>query len=544
MSVRYGIVCERVSERVSGQRNYRAPLYFLRNNSFFGTMPHNFHNNTLSAATDVSLRKVVKHVANTKVKMGPNARQSEIVRAVIRTNFNKVKRSQGAEDTYTYGDNFDEESDCISYDSKEFELPHLRPEDIADVASIEENAAAQAAKHEKKLKAQRVLKVKELEETGLYCHDNRHHINSNKSFKEVLGAASTTNDNGKASLYSIDKYKTAVANTSNSYRTLNSTLPTILKDTFPSKVNDIKVKNNVSKTQSKLLRAKTEAKLELNVLKAAVKADISNNRVTAATQEAELLKEKALDLYEEANEKWCSSHGKRVTGEYNNKEKRQLRCWFKELDYDNSGEVNVNELQDALISSGILKTREQVKRVLTNADKNRSAGIDFDEFISAINSNTLADKKKMKVLQSMNNNDYGFDTSTLISALRRKKIWNSVVKQNKKRAKEFDSCFAKFLNPKQVRRDKEKAARELETLEEKHSKSVRLHGEYMDNISGVMSYMQSRYDDERKKEMEVIMKESESSNSYRIRLIPNIQSTSDEGDLIDDFDLDMLLLCN
>ncbi len=503
-------------------------------------MPHNFHNNTLSAATDVSLRKVINQVANAKIKMGPNARQSEVVRAVIKTNFKKKKRPKRLEDVYaiTYGDDFDDDSDCISYDSKEFELPLLRPEDIADVASIHNSAAAQAAKHEKKLKAQRILKLKELEETGLYNQDNRHQTNSNKSFKEVLGAASTTND--KTSLYSIDKYKTAVVNSSNSYKTLNSTLPTILKETFPTKVNDINVNNNVSRTQSKLLRAKTEAKLELNILKATVKADISNNRVNGATQEAELLKEKALDLYEEANEKWCSSHGKRVTGEYNNKEKRQLRCWFKELDYDHSGEVNVNELQDALISSGILKTREQVKRVLTNADKNRSAGIDFDEFISAINSNTLADKKKMKILQSMNNNDYGFNTSTLISALRRKKIWNSVVKQNQKRAKEFDDHFAKSINLKQIRRDKEKAARVLESLEEKHSKSIRLHDEYLDNISKVMSYMQTRYDDERIRELQEMMKESESNSSYRIRRIPNIQGNSHEGELTDEYDLDLL----
>lgn len=490
-------------------------------------MPHKFHNNTLSAATDVSLRKVIKHVANIKGKMGPHARQSEVVRAVIKTDLKKVKRVRWSEDVRTVSgdEEIDDDSDCMSYDSKEFELPLLRPEDIADAINMQDGAAIQAAKREKKLNQQRMLKVKELEETGLYRHSSSsHHDISNKSFREVLGSTA----HGETSLYSIDKYKTAVTNTSNSYKTTNSTLPTILKDTFPTKVNNINVNNNVSKAQAKLLRAKTEATLELNIAKATVKADITNNRVTS-TQDLELLKEKALDLYEEANEKWCAHHGKRVTGEYNNKEKRQLRCWFKELDYDQSGEVNVNELQDALISSGILKTREQVKRVLTNADKNRSAGIDFDEFMLAINSNTLADKKKMKILQSMNNNDYGFNTSTLISVLRRKKIWNSVVKQNKKRAKEFDEQFTKSLNQKQIRRDKEKAGRVLEALEEKHSKSIRLHDEYLDNISGVMSYMQTRYDEERRKELLELQSSTESN--CRIRRIPNIQ---DEEGLIDE----------
>jgi hypothetical protein len=64
------------------------------------------------------------------------------------------------------------------------------------------------------------------------------------------------------------------------------------------------------------------------------------------------------------------------------------------LDFDGSGEVNVDELQDPLLSTGILKTRhvafchmistitsqcnaihrEQVIRVVSNSDKNGTMG--------------------------------------------------------------------------------------------------------------------------------------------------------------------------
>jgi hypothetical protein len=76
------------------------------------------------------------------------------------------------------------------------------------------------------------------------------------------------------------------------------------------------------------------------------------------------------DLKQEEIENWCRKHGKKYAQRYTNKDKRMLRHWFKELDTDGSGEVNVEELQDPLLSAGILKTRGQVVRVLSNVDKN------------------------------------------------------------------------------------------------------------------------------------------------------------------------------
>ncbi|KAJ1415200.1 hypothetical protein B484DRAFT_334972, partial [Ochromonadaceae sp. CCMP2298] len=107
------------------------------------------------------------------------------------------------------------------------------------------------------------------------------------------------------------------------------------------------------------------------------------------------------DLRQETTEQWCALRGKQMMEKHTNKDKRMLRKWFQQLDYDGSGEVNVEELQDPMLSSGILKTREQVVRVLANVDRNNTMGIDFEEFLVALSANKLADQSKLKKLQEM-----------------------------------------------------------------------------------------------------------------------------------------------
>jgi len=46
--------------------------------------------------------------------------------------------------------------------------------------------------------------------------------------------------------------------------------------------------------------------------------------------------------------------------------------------------VSVAELQDPLLSAGIFLTREQVYRVMLNADKIDTAGLDFEELLNAL----------------------------------------------------------------------------------------------------------------------------------------------------------------
>lgn len=195
--------------------------------------------------------------------------------------------------------------------------------------------------------------------------------------------------------------------------------------------------------------------------------------------------EKMEDLRQEECEKWCRSRGKDINEKYTNLEKRMLRKWFKELDYDGSGEVNVEELQDPMLSSGILKTREQVVRVLANVDKNNTMGIDFEEFLVAISANKLADTNKLKRLQEMSANPF-FDVDTLITAERRKKLFKSIIKQCQMRQADIDKLYKKYDKPKLSRKEREMWARELDELEEQQSRSIFLHSKYLHALDGVL----------------------------------------------------------
>jgi Ca2+-binding EF-hand superfamily protein len=195
--------------------------------------------------------------------------------------------------------------------------------------------------------------------------------------------------------------------------------------------------------------------------------------------------EKMEDLRQEACEKWCVLHGKKINEKYTNLEKRMLRKWFKELDYDGSGEVSVEELQDPMLSSGILKTREQVVRVLANVDRNGTMGIDFEEFLVALSANKLADKHKLKRLQEMSAHPH-FSVDTLITEERRRKLFKSILKQSQTRQAEIDALYKKYDKPKLSKKEREAWVRELELLEERQARSVSLHLKYLQALDGVL----------------------------------------------------------
>lgn len=196
--------------------------------------------------------------------------------------------------------------------------------------------------------------------------------------------------------------------------------------------------------------------------------------------------EKLADLKQEEVERWCLSRGLKYAQRYTNKDKRMLRQWFKELDTDGSGEVNVEELQDPLISAGILKTKAQVVRVLANVDKNNTMGIDFEEFLSALHSNKLADNNKLDKLQKMSSNPFGFSMETLITALRRQKLAKSIITGTSRRAQEVEAHYRKYDKPRLSRGERERMELEQEALDEKQKKSLYLHSKYIDALVGVI----------------------------------------------------------
>lgn len=197
------------------------------------------------------------------------------------------------------------------------------------------------------------------------------------------------------------------------------------------------------------------------------------------------VEEKLEDIRQENTEHWCAKHGKSMNEKYTNKEKRMLRKWFQQLDYDGSGEVNVEELQDPMLSSGILKTREQVVRVLANVDKNNTMGIDFEEFLLALSANKLADQSKLKHLQEMSA-DPVFDIETLLTADRRAKLILSICRESEQRQVEIDALYKRYDRPKLTLRDYDQFSMDLERLEAEHARNQYLHMKYIYALDGVI----------------------------------------------------------
>lgn len=193
--------------------------------------------------------------------------------------------------------------------------------------------------------------------------------------------------------------------------------------------------------QRKVERYIDEGKAELEILHAV----LSNVKTTApieAQDESKLpssldhlkidtLDEKCEDIRQRDIEKWCMSHGKRPASRLLSHEKQALRKWFQELDERGDGEVTSIELHDALLSSGLFKTREQVTLVLANMHRSSyEGGADFEDFLQAlfysIAEMNSQHSRKLKRLQDMCANPLGFGMNTLLTEERRLKFLRSI----------------------------------------------------------------------------------------------------------------------
>ncbi|KAK3258674.1 hypothetical protein CYMTET_32287 [Cymbomonas tetramitiformis] len=59
--------------------------------------------------------------------------------------------------------------------------------------------------------------------------------------------------------------------------------------------------------------------------------------------------------------------------------------WFDILDYDGSGEISLEELEDPLISTGIVNSREECQSFIRTVDQDGSGEIGFKEFLKLLN---------------------------------------------------------------------------------------------------------------------------------------------------------------
>ncbi len=150
-------------------------------------------------------------------------------------------------------------------------------------------------------------------------------------------------------------------------------------------------------------------------------------------------------------EKWLLARNKFPEVRWTVKQKRALRKWFDHLDDDKSGEVDVDELADPLLSTGIAKTLTEVKELIRRVDKDDSGEIGFEEFLKVMQpkpknlsasaptrlkkkmAGGLSDNNPIAQLQKIQQDNGGVDLNVVVAMQRRKFLMNAIVGEMKRR---------------------------------------------------------------------------------------------------------------
>lgn len=186
------------------------------------------------------------------------------------------------------------------------------------------------------------------------------------------------------------------------------------------------------------------------------------------------------DLRKDELEHWFRKHKKKNPSTLSMAEKRNLRKWFLKMDTDGSGEVGADELQDPLLSAGVVKSKKDIEMMLKTVEMNEDKEVTFDNFLKAVNNSKNCKKDKMKNLQVMSSDQF-FSMETLLSQERRRMLLKGIVDDAKERqlkqeaALEGDGGYAKFTK------------RQREIMQRQHDDQVSDHNDFVNSLEIVLA---------------------------------------------------------
>ena len=105
------------------------------------------------------------------------------------------------------------------------------------------------------------------------------------------------------------------------------------------------------------------------------------------------LKKHQSEIQEAHVEKWLESTARFPKKRWKIEQKRSLKIWFERLDTNGSGEIDVDELADPLMSTGLAGTMAEVTSLIHSVDGNKSSGIDFGEFLGVMKGDGKTDTR-------------------------------------------------------------------------------------------------------------------------------------------------------
>ena len=172
-----------------------------------------------------------------------------------------------------------------------------------------------------------------------------------------------------------------------------------------------------------------------------------NNSLLGSAEERES------DMWQYDFENWCKHRKIKPALKVTLNDKVSLRRWFAALDEDGSGEVSIDELENPMISAGILKTHDEVRKCLAIWDKDNSGTISFDEFVDSLRGNELVDKSKLDQLRAYSHDEV-FSMDTLLMGERRKNVQKFILEESELRSKKYDDAARHLLNVASQKHDR------------------------------------------------------------------------------------------
>ena len=199
------------------------------------------------------------------------------------------------------------------------------------------------------------------------------------------------------------------------------------------------------------------------------------------------------DLRQDDMENWCKRRGKSNPKKMTMEDKRVLRKWFLKMDADGSGEVSIEELQDPLLSAGVLKSTAEIKNMLNDVEHTEDGEVSFENFLKAVNSSKNCKKDKMKNLQKMSA-DSMFSMDTLLSQERRRALLKGIIDDATTRQKEIEIALQGIadvdgspIEKKSKGSRKIKGPRDLDSMYREHEDQVHNHNDFVSALESVMS---------------------------------------------------------
>lgn len=74
--------------------------------------------------------------------------------------------------------------------------------------------------------------------------------------------------------------------------------------------------------------------------------------------------------------------------DFNEEYRRKIRDYFDSLDLLGTGSIGITELEEPLITLGIAKGKNEVKKIMDEIDEDGSGEIEFGEFLQILKGKT------------------------------------------------------------------------------------------------------------------------------------------------------------